>query len=88
MEFFIHECDILASRNDIDMIIPEELTEILNGLKTIEPELVLDINEYILTFGKHSGEKLIDVAQTDKGYIAWAKENMTREPMKTLLAQI
>lgn len=88
MEFFIHECDILASRNDIDMIIPEELTETLNDLKTIEPEVVLDINEYILTFGKHSGEKLIDVAQTDKGYIAWAKENMTREPMKTLLAQL
>lgn len=29
MEFFIHECDILASRKDLDYVIPEELKEIL-----------------------------------------------------------
>lgn len=33
-------------------------------------------------------EKLVDVAKTDVGYIAWAKENMTREPVKSLLAQL
>ena len=33
MEFFIHECDILSSRSDLDMIIPNELKEILSGEK-------------------------------------------------------
>lgn len=31
-EFFIHECDYLASRADLDMTIPNELTEILNSI--------------------------------------------------------
>ena len=46
------------------------------------------MEDYILNFGKHSGEKLIDVAQSDPSYISWAKENMTREPIKSLLAQL
>lgn len=28
------------------------------------------------------------IAEVDPGYIAWAKENMTREPVKSLLAQM
>lgn len=85
MEFFIHECDILSSRNDIDMIIPDELKEVLNiSAKAELPKL----EDYILPFGKHKGEKLIDLASSDAGYISWAKENMTREPIKSLLAQM
>lgn len=84
-EFFIHECDILASRADLDYIIPEGLKELLNTNAKVE---LPDINDYIFTFGKHNGEKLVDVAKSDSGYIAWAKENMTREPVKSLLAQL
>lgn len=32
-EFFIHECDYLSSRADLDMSIPEELVEILTNLE-------------------------------------------------------
>lgn len=36
IEFFIHECDILSSRNDIDMLIPKELKEIVSKNISIE----------------------------------------------------
>ena len=85
MEFFIHECDILSSRNDIDMIIPEELKEVLNISAKVE---LPKVEDYVFPFGKHKGEKLVDVANSDKGYISWAKENMDREPIKSLLAQL
>lgn len=85
MEFFIHECDILSSRNDIDMIIPEELKKSLDeNVKIVLP----DIDTYIMPFGKYKGKPLPEIAQTDPGYIRWAKENMTREPVKSLLDQM
>lgn len=84
-EFFIHECDILASRADLDYIIPDELKTILGD--SVKPDIP-DINTYVISFGKHSGKTLSQIAETDPGYIAWAKENIAREPVKTLLSQI
>ena len=84
-EFFIHECDILASRADLDYIIPDELKMILG--ENVKQELP-DINTYLITFGKHSGKTLPQIAESDPGYIAWAKENITREPVKSLLTQL
>ena len=84
-EFFIHECDILASRADLDYIIPDELKTILGD--SVKPDIP-DINTYVISFGKHSVKTLLQIAETDPGYIAWAKENITREPVKTLLTQI
>lgn len=87
MEFFIHECDILASRNDIDWIVQDKLKEILHGVVSEKEELP-DLETYVLPFGKHAGEKLIDVANTDKSYIQWARQNLTKEPLKSLLKQL
>lgn len=75
----VHLADYLASRKDLEVLFSEEFT------KKVE---VPNLEDYVLSFGKHSGEKLVDVAQSDPGYIAWAKENMTREPVKTLLSQL
>lgn len=84
-EFFIHECDILSSRADLDYIIPDELKELLGqNVKVNHP----DIESYVLTFGKHTGKTLIQINEVDPGWIAWAKENINREPVKRLLTQI
>ena len=84
-EFFIHECDILSSRADLDYIIPDELKELLGqNVKVNRP----DIESYVLTFGKHTGKTLIQINEVDPGWIAWAKENINREPVKRLLTQI
>ena len=85
-EYFIHECDYLSSRSDLDYIVPDEVTEILQGLRTVEPEPTPE--NYVFTFGKHSGKTLMEISQIDPGYIRWAKENMSKEPIRTLLEQI
>lgn len=86
MELFIHECDILSSRADLDMIIPDELKDILSGVKAEEKEISLE--EYRVDFGKHSGRTLLEIQDIDPGYIRWMKEKVNREPVKTLLAQM
>lgn len=86
MEFFIHECDILSSRADLDMIIPDELKDILSGVKTEDKEVSLE--EYRIDFGKHSGRTLLEIRDIDPGYIRWMKEKMDREPVRTLLMQM
>lgn len=75
----IHLADYLASRKDIDVL--------FDGVEVPKKEIP-QIDEYVLTFGKHNGEKLIDVAKSDPDYIRWAKENMTREPVRALLCQL
>lgn len=84
-EFFIHECDILASRADLDYIIPDELKTLLGENVTVE---LPDISTYILPFGKYKGKTLPEIAQSDPGYISWVKENITRDPVKSLLVQM
>lgn len=69
----------MASRKDVEVL--------FDGYETPKKEIP-KLEDYIFNFGKHSGEKLIDVAKTDPGYISWAKENMTREPVKSLLCQL
>ena len=73
----IHLADYLASRKDIEVL--------FDGYEA--PELP-DINEYVLSFGKHKGEKLVDVAESDPSYIEWAKENMNKEPVRSLLKKL
>lgn len=86
-QFFVHMCDYLASRSNLDMTYSNEVLATLDDVEIPKQELP-DANTYVLNFGKHSGEKLVDVAQTDPSYISWAKENMNREPIKSLLAQL
>lgn len=75
----IHLADYLASRKDIEVL--------FDGFEVPKKEIV-KLEDCVLNFGKHSGEKLVDVAQSDPSYISWAKENMNREPIKSLLAQL
>lgn len=86
-QFFVHMCDYLASRSNLDMTYSDDVLAVLNNVEIPKQELP-DINTYVLNFGKHSGEKLVNVAQSDPSYISWAKENMNREPIKSLLAQL
>lgn len=75
----LHLADYLASRKDIDVQFGE------NEKPKME---IPKLEEYVFSFGKYNGKKLVDVAKLDNGYIAWAKENMTREPIRSLLQQL
>lgn len=86
MEILVHECDILSSRSDIDMQPSEYLKGVFDKEVSSQQQLP-DINEYQLTFGKHSGKTIPEIAKVDKGWLHWAKDNLTREPIVSLIKQ-
>ena len=86
-QFLVHLCDYLSSRSNIDMTYSDEVYDALGGIEATKEDLP-DINEYKLTFGKHAGMTLPENQDIAPGYIRWAKENITREPIRSLLAQM
>lgn len=86
-QFFVHMCDYLASRSNLDMIYSDDVVSALGGVDIPKKELP-DIDSYVITFGKYSGKTLPQIKEIDPGYISWAKENMSREPIRSLLAQL
>ena len=76
----VHLCDYLASRKDIEVL--------FDGAKQdIQPEKP-DIHTWTLPFGKYKGMTLFDVQAENPGYIEWAKNNLTSEPVRSLLAEM
>ena len=84
MEFFIHECDILSSRNDIDMIIPKELKDIVEENIHVKIELP-ELSDYRINFGRHSGKLLTEVP---KDYLKWLVVTDLKEPLKSLVVEV
>ena len=81
MEVMIHECDILSSRNNIDMQPPEYLNDIFDDLNK---PLEFDEN-YKLAFGKHSGQRLIDVYRAAPDYVTWMEENIHKRDVLNMI---
>lgn len=71
----VHLSDYIASRGDI---------HILLGDADNKPKLP-NINEYRLNFGKHKNKTIPEIAIEDRGYLVWAQENLTREPLLTMI---
>lgn len=84
-QFLIHLCDYLSSRNDLDMLFPEEMK--LDVRRNALP----CTTEYRLPFGKYKDETLADVIKNDKLYLIWLRdmsEIELTEPLKSLLDEI
>ena len=71
----VHLSDYIASRSDIHILFEGEDNK---------PKMP-DLNEFKLTFGKHGGKTIPEIAVVDRGWLVWAKENLTREPLLTLI---
>ena len=84
MEILVHECDILSSRTDIDMQPPDYLKSVFGEEKIELPS----IDDYVINFGKHKGEKLIDVFKSDHDYCMWLKENSYQKEVVNMIKQI
>ena len=81
MELFIHECDILSSRNNIDMQPPEYLKDIFG-----EDQTIIEWDEnYVMPFGKHAGEKLIDVYNAHPDYVEWMEQNINKRDVLNMI---
>ena len=75
-QFFVHLADYLASRKDLTMA--------FDGCEQPKVELP-DINTYTLNFGRHTGKTIPEIAAKDMGWLTWAKDNLNREPERTLI---
>lgn len=73
---FVHLADYLASRKDLTMA--------FDNYEAPKPQPI-NIDEYILGFGKHKGEKLVDVYKQHPDYIEWMSENITRRDIQDLI---
>lgn len=71
----------------LDMDYSENIMTALNGIE-IPKEEIPDIDSYTMPFGKYKGKTLPQIKALDPGYISWAKENMNKEPVKSLLSQV
>lgn len=71
----VHLSDYIASRGDIHILFEGEDNK---------PKLP-SLDEFKLTFGKHTGKTIPEIAITDRGWLVWAKDNLSREPLLTLI---
>lgn len=74
----VHLADYLASRKTLTM-----------DFENIEtPRVEYKPEEYVLTFGKHKGEKLIDLYRSGDDYVVWMEENITRPDVQAAIKAI
>ena len=91
-QILVHVCDYISSRKDVEVRtdkIPEyKDSDIMKRMPTSTEVILPDINTWKFDFGKYKGHTIPQVMGLDPGYIHWAKENMEREPAKSLLQLI
>ena len=80
-QHFVHLADYLASRKDLTMAF--EKTE--TATPKAEP---VNVDDYIVTFGKYKGTKLIDLYNQDRSYCMWLKENSYQREVVEMIKQI
>ena len=80
MEVMIHECDILSSRNNIDMQPPDYLKNIFGKDEAVE----FDEN-YTMPFGKFAGHRLIDIYKSKPDYIEWMEKNINKRDVLNMI---
>ena len=73
----LHVADYLASRKCLTM-------EFDNYVASAPKKVEWDEN-YVLPFGKHSGEKLIDVYKREPDYIRWMEENINKRDVLNMI---
>lgn len=74
----VHLADYLASRKTLTM-----------DFENIEtPRVESKPEEYVLTFGKHKGEKLIDLYRSGDDYVVWMEENITSPDVQAAIKAI
>ena len=78
-QHFVHLADYLASRKDLTMA--------FDNMEVPKP-VPVNVNEYVVNFGKYKGTKLIDLFNKDRSYCMWLKENSYQKEIVALIKQI
>lgn len=77
----IHLCDYLASRKDLTMafdVSEQPQTKPVN----------VNLDEYVMGFGKYNGIKIVDAYKKDKSYFMWLKENSYKKEIVEIIKQL
>lgn len=82
----IHLVDYLAAQKgvELDFDKPSANKEVVTENKAE----VATVDNFVFKFGKHIGKSLKAVIAEDPRYISWCKENITSEPLRTILKQV
>lgn len=72
----LHVADYLASRKCLTMDFDNYVSE------KQEP---VDVNTYVLPFGKHSGQKLVDVYAKHPDYVDWMEQNIHKKDVLSVI---
>lgn len=78
---FVHLADYLASRKDLTMAFD----------MSVQPQpkkADIDLDEYVVTFGKFKGVKIVDAYKRDKDYFMWLKENSYQKEIVDIIKQL
>lgn len=78
---FIHLADYLASRKDLTMAF-DAIEQ-----PQIKPANV-NLDEYVVGFGKYKGVKIVDAYKQDKSYFIWLKENSYQKEIVEIIKQL
>ena len=78
-QHFVHLADYLASRKDLTMA--------FDNVEQPKPTSI-NLDEYVINFGKYKGAKLIDVFNKDRSYCMWLKENSYQREVVAMINQI
>lgn len=73
----LHVADYLASR--------KSLTMDFEGFAATAPKKVEWDENYVMPFGKHSGQKLIDIYYCHPDYITWCEENIRKPDLLNMI---
>ena len=76
---FVHLADYLASRKDLTMA--------FDNVETPKATPI-NVDDYVVTFGKWKGTKLVDVYTKDRSYCMWLKENSYQREVVEMIKQI
>lgn len=78
---FVHLADYLASRKDLTMAFDKvEITA-----PKSEP---VNIDDYVVSFGKYKGTKLVDLYNKDRSYCMWLKDNSYQREIVEMIKQV
>jgi uncharacterized protein (DUF3820 family) len=76
---FVHLADYLASRKDLTMAFDNA---------DIPKTTPTNVDDYVITFGKYKGTKLVDLFKKDHSYCMWLKENSYQREVVEMIKQI
>ena len=88
-QFFIHLCDYLSSRADLDMTYSEEITKMIND--NLPPEDRPDITTWTFKLGKYKDKTIPEILNIEPDYLRWVKYESDMgqtEPLKTFLEKL